>query len=93
VGVAGSGLDSESDSGLDVIVERDTKKSIGVDVCVVPGSRCYENMTIKLSFYTFKPRTRKGIAEDCIIHNMWANGQRKVQHRNGHDCTIARAGK
>jgi hypothetical protein len=71
------------------MVKCDEKRSIGVDVYDVRGSRCWENVKIRLSFIHCKTVTRKNIAEDCNIHDNWANGQFQASH----SYTMAREGK
>ena len=48
--MATMGVESSGSGALDEMVKRDAKKSIGVDMYVVRGLRCYYKLKIKISF-------------------------------------------
>jgi hypothetical protein len=64
---------------------------------VVRGSRCYDNVTIKLTLHTLQAGGRvrtllkTALSMTCGLTAKLA--QRKGQRQDGHDCTIASAGK
>jgi hypothetical protein len=69
--MASMGVEDSGSGALDEMVKRDAKKSIGVDVYVVRGLRCYYKLKIKISFSCsfihFVSRGCANIAEDDII--------------------------